>query len=79
MVGVIYGVDRFGDETILRKAPETILWAAQLQVGADGKTQVKVDAPRQPSRWRILARAASGSDRFGLGELRLAPSSRGNN
>jgi uncharacterized protein YfaS (alpha-2-macroglobulin family) len=55
----------------LRKAPETILWAGQLPVGADGKTQEKVVAPRAPAEWRVMARAA-GLDRFGWATAEVA-------
>ena len=62
-----FGVDPFGEEIVLRKAPEAMLWPGQLPTGADGKTPVKVAAPREPAQWRVTARAVSGGDRFGLG------------
>jgi len=56
---------------ILSCTPGTAFWSGQVQVGPGGKTEVTFPAPGHAARWRIVARAISGVDRFGWTEAHL--------
>ena len=50
---------------------ETMYWNAHVQTGQDGKALVPVEISDSLTKWRILARAAAGADRFGLASARI--------
>lgn len=47
--------------------PDTLFWRAHLETGPDGRAELDVETPDSLTTWRLTARAASGTDRFGAG------------
>jgi alpha-2-macroglobulin len=50
---------------VRRIFPDTLYWTAHARTGEDGKASIEIEAPDQLTRWRVVARAVSGADRFG--------------
>ncbi len=53
--------------TTRRFFPDTLHWTGRMIAGADGRAIVNVTTPDSLTRWRLVARAIHGTDRFGQG------------
>jgi hypothetical protein len=56
---------------VRRDFPETLFWRPHLETSIDGRAEVEVEMPDSLTEWRVLARAASGVDRFGSAASRV--------
>jgi alpha-2-macroglobulin len=51
---------------VRRRFADTMHYDARVRTGEDGTATVEIDAPDDLARWRIVARAVAGPDRFGV-------------
>jgi len=58
------GVD-FAVATIRRDFPDSVIWAGQLNTGADGQATADVDFPDSLTTWKLLAVAVDDATRVG--------------
>jgi len=60
------GLDTPAPTEIRRKFADTFYWSAHFAIGDNGKAVLDVEVPDTLGQWRIVARAISGSDNFGV-------------
>ncbi|MEM7234136.1 MAG: alpha-2-macroglobulin family protein, partial [Planctomycetota bacterium] len=53
--------------TVRRYFPDTLHWSAHVKTDASGRAVTKVKVPDSLTKWRVVARAISGKNRFGVG------------
>jgi uncharacterized protein YfaS (alpha-2-macroglobulin family) len=61
---VLWGV---WDGPALEPLPPALYWNGRVLTDEEGRAEIEVAAPDRPATWRVIARAVSGTDRFGWG------------
>ncbi|MHC4957488.1 MAG: alpha-2-macroglobulin family protein [Planctomycetota bacterium] len=56
---------------VRRFFPDTLFWSGTVVTGEDGTATLDLTMPDSLTRWRVVARAVSGADRFGVGKSAL--------
>jgi len=49
-----------------RRFADTAFWSGTVRTDADGVATIDLDVPDTLTRWRVIARAVAGADRFGI-------------
>ncbi len=69
--GANAGGDGLGPDALRSDFRSMIYWNPALETDADGRARIEFELPDNLTGWRIVAMAATPSDRFGLGEGNL--------
>jgi len=56
-----------GPVHVRRSFPDTLFWSGTVRADEDGRAVVSIPGADSLTRWRIVARAVAGKDRFGVG------------
>ena len=65
------GEDQAAPLQIRRNFPDTMFYAGQITTDEHGHAVVEIDIPDSLTEWRVVARAISGDDKFGVGHSEI--------